>query len=173
MDDVRRAPTPGARAETENTAVRVLCGPPEGLRLGRRGAAVEGTSAGRREKCWETCLKDDLKAFEAAHDSTDGKRRTFGILEAEWQRAAKVEEGRRWHERMLRGAEKFLAAWHKKEEDASRKGAIKRDKKERKKNKVDTAPTNGGIGKRRSKLGAPNASGRRRTKCASCSGLSS
>lgn len=43
MHAVRGTPTPGTRAEEEDTAQRVLRRPAEGIRLGGSRAAVEGT----------------------------------------------------------------------------------------------------------------------------------
>ena len=74
------------------------------------------------------CPKDDFQAFGATDDSTVGNRLTFGVdRRAVWTLAAKMDDGAPWHKGVLQGAEKFLTSWHKEEEEASRRRAIKRD----------------------------------------------
>ena len=38
-----------------------------------------------------------------------------------------MDDGAPWHKGVLQGAEKFMASWHKEEEEASRRRATKRD----------------------------------------------
>lgn len=71
-------------------------------------------------------MKDDLKVFEAAHGATDDEPCVFGVPKSCWREAAKVEGGGPWHSGVLQGAERFMTSWHKDEEEASRKRAIKR-----------------------------------------------
>ena len=39
-------------------------------------------------------------------------------------------DGAPWHKGVLQGAEKFMASWHKEEEEASRRRATKRDSRD-------------------------------------------
>ena len=54
-------------------------------------------------------------------------RLPFGVDRAVWTLAAKMDDGAPWHKGVLKGAEKFMTAWHKEEEEASRLRATKRD----------------------------------------------
>ena len=54
-------------------------------------------------------------------------RLTFGVNRAVWTLAAKMHDGLPRDEEMLQGAENFMTSWHKKEEEASRRRATKRD----------------------------------------------
>ena len=114
------------------------------------GELVGGENPGRGgpEQNWLKCLKDDLKMFEARHGSTPDKQSFFGIPKSKWDEAAKVERGVPWHAGVLQGAERFLASWHKGQEEASRKRAIKRGDSGPK-NSLDTAPINGAVGGRK------------------------
>ena len=103
--------------------------------------------AGCPERNWQTCLKDDFKAFGATHGSTDDQRRVFGVPNSVWAEAAKVKGGRQWYKGVLQGAERFMTSWHKEEEEASRKRATEREK-ERSNNK-ETPRTNGTGGVRK------------------------
>ena len=49
---------------------------------------------------------------------------------AVWTLAAKMDDGAPWHKGVLQGAEKFMASWHKEEEEASRRRATKRDSRD-------------------------------------------
>ena len=42
----------------------------------------------------------------------------------------KMDDGAPWHKGVLQGAEKFMASWHKEEEEASRRRASKRDSRD-------------------------------------------
>ena len=54
-------------------------------------------------------------------------RLTFGVDRAVWTLTAKMDDGAPWHKGVFKGAEKFMTAWHKEEEEASRRRATKRD----------------------------------------------
>ena len=75
-------------------------------------------------------LKDDFQAFGATDGSTVDNRLTFGVDRAVWTLAAKMDDGAPWHKGVLQGAEKFMASWHKEEEEASRRRATKRDSRD-------------------------------------------
>ena len=57
-------------------------------------------------------------------------RFTFGVDRAVWTLAAKMDDGAPWHKGVLQGEEKFMACWHKEEEEASRRRATKRDSRD-------------------------------------------
>ncbi|CAB1119488.1 unnamed protein product [Ectocarpus sp. CCAP 1310/34] len=101
---------------------------------------------GKPEQNWQMCLKDDLKMFEAEHGSTDSEPCFFEVPETTWMEVAKVDRGVPWHTRVLQGAKRFMASWHKKEEKASRQRALKRNKKPG--NNTDTATITGAGGVR-------------------------
>ena len=71
-------------------------------------------------------LRDDFKAFRALHGSTPTDRRTFGVDKLVWTDAARKEEGVPWCTRVLLGAERFMASWHKSQEEASRLHEVNR-----------------------------------------------
>ncbi|CAB1108182.1 unnamed protein product [Ectocarpus sp. CCAP 1310/34] len=108
----------------------------------------EDPGQGNPEQNWLTCLKDDMKMFEARYGSTTDKPSVFGVPKLVWSEAAKVEGGVPWHAGVLQGAERFMASWHKGKEEASRQRAIKRGDS-RPKNSLDTAPINGAVGGRK------------------------
>eukprot|EP00752_Nemacystus_decipiens_P018362 g16473.t1 len=88
----------------------------------------EKPGKGSPEQNWLTCLKDDPRVFGATHGSTDDVPCcVFGVPTLVWSEAAKVDGGvPSWHTGVLQGAERFMAAWHKDEEEASLQRAIKR-----------------------------------------------
>ena len=90
----------------------------------------EDPGKGRPEQNWMDCLKDDFQAFGATDGSTVDNRLTFGVDRAVWTLAAKMDDGAPWHKGVLQGAEKFMASWHKEEEEASRRRATKRDSRD-------------------------------------------
>eukprot|EP00752_Nemacystus_decipiens_P018516 g16601.t1 len=100
---------------------------------------------GSPEQNWLTCLKDDLRVFGATHGSTDDAPCVFGVPKLVWSEAAEVDGGVPWHTGVLQGAERFMAAWHKDEEEASLQRAIKRDDNGPGNSPV-TAPINGAGG---------------------------
>ena len=74
------------------------------------------------------CLKDDFQALGSTDGSTVDNRLTFGVDGGVWILAAKIDDGAPWHRLFFfKGAEKFMTAWHKEEEEASRRRATKRD----------------------------------------------
>ena len=75
-----------------------------------------GQPAQHRQKS----LRGDFKAFGALHGSTPTDRRTFGVDRLVWTAAARKEEGVPWYTGVLLGAERFMASWHKSQEEASR-----------------------------------------------------
>ena len=74
--------------------------------------------------------QDDFQAFGATDGSTVDNRLTFGVDRAVWTLAAKMDDGAPWHKGVLQGAEKFMASWHKEEEEVSRRRATKRDSRD-------------------------------------------
>ncbi|CAB1103681.1 unnamed protein product [Ectocarpus sp. CCAP 1310/34] len=108
----------------------------------------EDPGQGNPEQNWLTCLKDDMKMFEARYGSTTDKPSVFGVPKLVWSEAAKVEGGVPWHAGVLQGAERFMASWHKGKEEANRQRAIKRGDSGPK-NSLDTAPINGAVGGRK------------------------
>ena len=71
-------------------------------------------------------LRDDFKAFGALHGSTPTDRRTFGVDRLVWTEAARKGEGVPWYTGALLGAERFMASWHKSEEEASKLREVNR-----------------------------------------------
>ena len=90
----------------------------------------EDPGKGRPEQNCMDCLKDDFQAFGATDGSTVDNRLAFGVDRAVWTLAAKMDDGAPWHKGVLQGAEKFMASWHKEEEEASRRRATKRDSRD-------------------------------------------
>ena len=70
--------------------------------------------------------RDDFKAFGALHGSTPTDRRTFGVDRLVWTEAARKGEGVPWYTGVLLGAERFMASWHKSEEEASKLREVNR-----------------------------------------------
>ena len=130
-----RVPKRGSYHSTTATSVRGSHGqttrraPPEAAdgRKTRRGgrsrqgtprAELDGLSQGR------------LPSVRSHRWSTVDNRLTFGVDRAVWTLAAKMDDGAPWHKGVLQGAEKFMASWHKQEEEASRRRATKRDSRD-------------------------------------------
>ena len=80
----------------------------------------EDPSPGQPVQHWQKSLRDDFKAFGALHGSTPTDRRTFGVDRLVWTDAARKEERVPWYTKALLGAERFMASWHKSQEEASR-----------------------------------------------------
>ena len=74
---------------------------------------------------WQKILRDDFKAFGALHGSTPTDRRTFGVDRLVWRDEARTEEGVPWYTGILL-AERFMASWHKSQEEACRLREINR-----------------------------------------------
>ena len=127
-----RVPKRGSYHSTTATSVRGARARQPAGRLPKRlmdGKLVGGEDPGkgRPEQNWMDCLKNDFQAFGATDGSTVDNRLTFGVDRAVWTLAAKMDDGAPWHKGVLQGAEKFMASWHKEEEEASRRSATKRD----------------------------------------------
>ena len=75
---------------------------------------------GQPSQHWQKSLRDDFKALGALHGSTPTDRRTFGVDTLVWTEAVRKGEGVPWYTGVLLGAERFMASWHKGEEEASR-----------------------------------------------------
>ena len=75
---------------------------------------------------WQKSLRDDFKAFGALHGSMPTDRRTFGADRLVWAEAARKGEGVPWYTGVLLGAERFMASWHKSEEEASKLREVNR-----------------------------------------------
>ena len=60
------------------------------------------------------------------HGSTPSDRRTFGVDRLVWTEAARKGEGAPWYTGVLLGAERFMASWHKSEEEASKLREVNR-----------------------------------------------
>ena len=86
----------------------------------------EDPGPGQPAHHWQKRLRDDLKAFGALHGSTPTDRRTFGVDRLVWTDAARKEEGVLWYTRVLLGVERFMASWHKSQEEASRLREVNR-----------------------------------------------
>lgn len=110
-----------ARQGEERLPRRLLLGKLEG---------GQDPGPGHPAQHWYKSLVDDFKAFGALHGSTPTDRRTFGVDKLIWTEAARKEDGRPWYTGVLLGAERFMAAWHKSQEEASRIRAVKRAAKE-------------------------------------------
>ena len=95
--------------------------------MDRKLVGGEDPGKGRPEQNWMDCLKDDFQAFGSTDGSTVDNRLTFGVDRAVWTLAANMDDEVPWHKGVLKGAETFMNAWHKKEEEASRRRATKRD----------------------------------------------
>ena len=60
------------------------------------------------------------------HGSTPSDRRTFGVDRLVWTEAARKGGGAPWYTGVLLGAERFMASWHKSEEEASKLREVNR-----------------------------------------------
>ena len=67
-----------------------------------------------------------FKTFGALHGSTPTDRRTFGVDRLVWTEATPKGEGVPWYTGVLLGAERFMASWHKSEEEASKLRGVNR-----------------------------------------------
>ena len=94
------------------------------VRRETRGGGDPGP--GQSAQHWQKRLRDDFKAFGALHGSTPTDRRTFGVDRLVWTEAARKGEGVPWYTGVLLGAERFMASWHKSEEEASKLREVNR-----------------------------------------------
>ena len=86
----------------------------------------EDPGPGQPAQHWQKSLRDDFKAFGALHGSTPTDRRTFGVDRLVWTEAARKGDGVPWYTGVLLGAERFMASWHKSEEEASKLREVNR-----------------------------------------------
>ena len=93
---------------------------PKRLLFAERLEAGEDPGPGQPAQHWQKSLRDDFKAFGALHGSTPTDRRTFGVDRLVWTEATRKGEGVPWYTGVLLGAERFMASWHKSEEEASK-----------------------------------------------------
>ena len=89
-------------------------------RQGTPGAELDGLSQGRLPSV----------RSHRRPSTVDNRLTLFGVDRAVWTFAAKMDDGAPWHKGVLQGAEKFMASWHKEEEEASRRRATKRDSRD-------------------------------------------
>ena len=102
---------------------------PKRLLFAGRLEGGEDPGPGQPAQHWQKSLRDDFQAFGALHDSTPTDRRTFGVYRLVWTDAARKEEGVPWYTEILLGAERFMASWHKSQEEASRLREVNRASK--------------------------------------------
>ena len=86
----------------------------------------EDPGPGQLAQHWQKSLRDDFKAFGALHGSTRTDRRTFRAKRLVWTEATRTGEGVPWYTGVLLGAERFMASWHKSEEEASKLREVNR-----------------------------------------------
>ena len=103
---------------------------PKRLLFARRLEGGEDPGPGQPAQHWQKSLRDDFKAFEALRGSTPTDRRTFEVDRLVWTSVARTEEGVPWYTGFLLGAERFMASWHKSQEEASRLREVNRAAKE-------------------------------------------
>ena len=99
---------------------------PKRLLFAERLEGGEDPGPGQPAQHWQKSLRDDFKAFGALHGSTPTDRRTFGVDRLAWTEAARKGEGVPWYTGVLLGAERFMATWHKSEEEASKLREVNR-----------------------------------------------
>ena len=99
---------------------------PKRLLFAERLEGGEDPGPGQPAQHRQKSLRDDLKAFGALHGSTPTDRRTFGVDRLVWTEAARKGEGVPWYTGVLLGAERFMASWHKSEEEASKLREVNR-----------------------------------------------
>ena len=82
--------------------------------------------------CAASIYRQSRHVFGSFIKGWNGKLRNCppNVDRAVWTLAAKMDDGASWHKGVLQGAEKFMASWHKKEEEASRRRATKRDSRD-------------------------------------------
>ena len=99
---------------------------PKRLLFAERLEGGQDSGPGQPAQHWQKSLRDDFKAFGALHGSTPSDRRTFGVDRLVWTEAARKGEGAPWYTGVLLGAERFMASWHKSEEEASKLREVNR-----------------------------------------------
>ena len=91
---------------------------PKRLLFAGRLEGGENPGPGQPAHHWQKSLRDDFQAFGALRGSTSTDRRTFGVDRLVRTDAARKEEGVPWYTGVLLGAERFMASWHKSQEEA-------------------------------------------------------
>ena len=99
---------------------------PKRLLFAERLEGGKDPGLGQPAQPWQKSLRDDFKAFGALHGSTPTDRRTFGVDRLVWTEAARKGEGVPWYTGVLLGVERFMASWHKSEEEASKLREVNR-----------------------------------------------
>ena len=99
---------------------------PKRLLFAERLEGGQDPGPGQPAQHWQKSLRDDFKAFGALHGSTPSDRRIFGVDRLVWTEAARKGEGAPWYTGVLLGAERFMASWHKSEEEASKLREVNR-----------------------------------------------
>ena len=100
---------------------------PKRLLFAERLERGEGPGPGQPAQRRQKSLKEDFKAFGDLHGSTPTDRRTFGVdSRLVWTEAARKGEGVPWYTGVLLGAERFVASWHKSEEETSKLREVNR-----------------------------------------------
>ena len=99
---------------------------PKRLLFTERLEGGEDPGPGQPAQPWQKSLRDNFKAFRALHGTTPTHRRTFGVDRLVWTEAARKGEGVPWYIGVLLGAERFMASWHKSEEEASKLREVNR-----------------------------------------------
>ncbi|CAN0086576.1 unnamed protein product [Pylaiella littoralis] len=94
---------------------------------------------GRAPQNWLKSLEDDFKSFGATDGSTDDRRLTFGIDTALWTTAAEEKNGVPWYAGVMKGAARFMTAWHKEEGLGRRRQAGNAQESERRENSAQQA----------------------------------
>ena len=103
---------------------------PKRLLFAGRLEGGEDPGPGQPAQHWQKSLRYDFKAFGALRGSTPTDRQTFGVDRLVWTDVARKEEGVPWYIGFLLGAERFMASWHKSQEEASRLREVNRAAKE-------------------------------------------
>ena len=103
---------------------------PKRLLFAGRLEGGEDPGPGQPAQHWQKSLRNDFKAFGALRGSTPTDRQTFGVDRLVWTDVARKEEGVPWYTGFLLGAERFMASWHKSQEEASRLREVNRAAKE-------------------------------------------
>ena len=116
----RRLPFAGALAKQGDERL------PKRLLFDERLEGGGEPGPGQPAQHWQKSLRDDFKAFGALHGSTPTDRRTFEVDRLVWTEAARKGEGVPWYTGVLLGAERFMASWHKSEEEASKLREVNR-----------------------------------------------
>ena len=99
---------------------------PKRLLFTERLEGGEDPGPGQPAQHWQKSLRDDFKAFGALHGSMPTDRRTFGVNRLVWTEAARKGEGVPWYTGVMLGVERFMASWHRSNEEASKLREVNR-----------------------------------------------